>query len=131
MAATATASSFSKRAPSFSKRGPTSVSLSDRKVQQQKERFRLFTRVLLTYLKSKDPEMALEVKVIIRDCKARNVRKEKGFESVTASMRLRIKELVGEAHWRRAEHHLARYLANKEQRRSRSTGSEDFAATFL
>jgi predicted nucleic acid-binding OB-fold protein len=83
-------------------------------IRQRKDRFRLFTRVLLTYLKAKDPELQLQVRFIIKDCKAKHVRKVVGYESVTESMRRRIKLVVGENYWKRAEQHFLRYL-NKNQ----------------
>jgi hypothetical protein len=83
-------------------------------VRKQKDRFRLFIRVLLTYLKTNDAELQLQVRSIIKDCKAKHVRKVTGYESVTVSMKRRVKLVVGDNHWRRAEQHFLRYLKKKQ-----------------
>jgi hypothetical protein len=78
----------------------------------------MFTRVLMKYLEQKDPAMHAKAKLIIKDCAERNKRQERGYESVTASMRERLKELVGEQYWKRAESYLKHFL---EQRKPGST----------
>ena len=75
----------------------------EREMKKQKERFLIFTRVLLKYLENKDPALHGSVKAIIKDCAERNKRGERGYESVTASMRARLKEVVNEQYWSRAE----------------------------
>jgi hypothetical protein len=49
--------------------------------RKEKEKFLIFTRVLMKYLESKDPTLHLQVKDIVRDCANRNSRKEAGYES--------------------------------------------------
>ena len=111
--ATTTAIRNGEPGPSFPEAPSVNPSVATRTekdlIRQQKDRFRLFIRVLLTYLKSKDPELQLQVRAIIKDCKAKHVKKIKGYESVTAAMRRRIKLVVGEGNWRRAEQHFVRY----------------------
>ena len=72
-------------------------------MRRQKERFLMFTRVLMKYLETKDPALHQKVKAIIKDCAERNKRGEPGYESVTASMRSRLKRVVSESYWSRAE----------------------------
>jgi hypothetical protein len=81
--------------------------------KRQKEKFLMFARVLMKYLEQKDPAMHLQAKAIIKDCSERNKRREKGYESVTTSMRLRLHQVVGEAYWKRAESYLAHFLKEK------------------
>ena len=65
-----------------------------KEMRRQKERFLMFTRVLMKYLETKDPALNQKVKSIIRDCAERNKRGEPGYESVTACMRERLKQVV-------------------------------------
>lgn len=75
----------------------------DRELKKHKETFLLFTRVLIKYLEQKDPHVHQQVKAIIKDCAERNKRGEPGYESVTTSMRSRLKRVVSESYWARAE----------------------------
>ena len=55
----------------------------ERDLKKQKEKFLIFTRVLMKYLERKDPPLHLKVKAIIKECAERNRKKEPGYESVT------------------------------------------------
>jgi hypothetical protein len=83
--------------------------------RKQKEKFLIFTRVLMKYLEQKDPTLHLQVKDIIRDCAQRNSRKEAGYESVTAAMKRRLKEVVNDTYWERAEVYLEHFLKEKQE----------------
>lgn len=96
----------------------------EREMKKQKERFLIFTRVLLKYLEQKDPELHQRVKAIIKDCAERNKRSERGYESVTASMKARLKEVVNDNYWKRAEAYLNHFLQQKQ----RTTGTGSAAA---
>ena len=96
---------------------PTTSTLSKREQEemlQEREQFILFVRVLMKYLDTKDPAMHNKVKLIIKDCAARNKRQERGYESATASMRKQLKSVVSETYWKRAEKYLANFMAKKE-----------------
>jgi len=70
--------------------------------KQQRESFFRFSRVLLNYLAQKDNQMYVQAKINIKDCFERNKRKESGYESITESMKRRLKDLVGDHYWKRA-----------------------------
>jgi hypothetical protein len=70
------------------------------------------------YLEQKDPAVHQQVKAIIKDCAERNKRHERGYESVTASMKARLKEVVSETYWQRAEQYLKHFLQEKSKRSS-------------
>lgn len=70
----------------------------------------------MKYLETKDPPLHLKVKAIIKDCAERNKRQERGYESVTASMKTRLQQVVGDAYWKRAEAYLAHFLKEKERK---------------
>lgn len=71
-------------------------------VRRQKEKFLMFTKILLWYLEQKDSRLYIDVKAVIKDCNDRNKRQEPGYESVTAAMKYPIKELVGDHYWHKA-----------------------------
>lgn len=96
----------------------------EREVKKQKETFLLFTRVLIKYLEQKDPMVHQQVKAIIKDCAERNKRHEKGYESVTSSMRSRLKRVVSENYWQRAEAYLRQLLSQKKGGSSGGGGIE-------
>ena len=71
----------------------------------------MHARVLMKYLAKKDPAMYETAKQVIKECAARNKRGECGYESVTLAMEVRLRQLVGEPYWQRAETYLNRFLA--------------------
>lgn len=81
--------------------------------KEQKKRFLLFTRVLIKYLETRDPAVNAQVKAIVRDCVERNRRRDPGYESVTAAMKSRMKRVVSERYWNRAENYLYELLQTK------------------
>ena len=91
----------------------------------------MFTRVLIKYLEAKDPRMHAQAKNIIKDCADRNKRQEPGYESVTLSMRRRLKELVGDHYWKKAHDYLVHFMEQKKrqaaQMAGRSSGSTSAA----
>mmetsp|Transcript_40053 Transcript_40053/g.96654 ORF Transcript_40053/g.96654 Transcript_40053/m.96654 type:complete len:794 (+) Transcript_40053:78-2459(+) len=113
---------------SGSRTDPT-LAAREQEVRRQKERFLIFTRVLIKYLEQKDPNMHRQAKVIIKDCAERNKNKEPGYQSVTASMKTRLKELVGESYWRRAEVYLKHYLDQQKKNKSGAQGSSSSSST--
>jgi hypothetical protein len=74
--------------------------------RREEEKFDLFTKFLMKYLQQKDPAMHAQVTVIMKDCAKRNKRQEPGYESLTASMKKRLKEEVGENYWKQANFYL-------------------------
>ena len=86
----------------------------EKEAKQRRDKFLMFTRVLMKYLEQKDPEMHSRAKSVIRECADKNKNKEAGYESVTASMQARLRSTVGEAYWKRAESYLNHFLKQKE-----------------
>jgi hypothetical protein len=87
----------------------------EKEIRREKEKFLMFTRVLIKYLEQKDPPMHAQAKLIIKDCAERNKRQEPGYESVTASMKKRLKEKVGEHYWKKANDYLTHFLEQKKK----------------
>ena len=93
----------------------------EQEVKRQKEKFLMFTRVLIKYLEQKDKVMHSQAKSIIKDCAERNKRQEPGYESVTISMKRRLKELVGEHYWKKANDYLVHFIEQKKKQQSNLT----------
>lgn len=87
--------------------------------KKAKEQFLMFTRVLMKYLENKDPQMHSRAKHVIRECAEKNKKKELGFESVTASMKTRLRSTVGEQYWKRAESYLTHFQQKMAERKSK------------
>lgn len=87
--------------------------------RKQKDEFLIFTRVLMMYLEERDPALLRKVRAIIKDCSEKNRAKEPGYESVTDAMRSRLKEVVSEQYWKRAEVYLRHVLAPQSETASR------------
>ena len=99
--------------------------------KRAKETFLIFTRVLMKYLEQKDPPQHQKVQAIIKDCAERNRRQERGYESVTASMKTRLKEVVDEAYWKRAEAYLHHFLQQKAKTGGSSSLSKKSGSSAL
>lgn len=84
-----------------------------RETRREKDRFIVFTRVLVKYLEQTNPVLHGEVREIIRDCTERKDRKEPGYESITLAMKKRIRDVVSDACWNRAELYCERFLKEK------------------
>lgn len=82
-------------------------------VKKAKERFLLFTRVLVKYLEHKDPPLHARVKEIVTDCSERHERGE--YKSLTSVLHKRLKEVVSDAYWKRAEVYMKRFLKEREE----------------
>ena len=84
--------------------------ISRKEEMRRKQEFLNFSQVLLKYLEHKNKRMHSEAKVIIGECIDRNRKQERGYESVTAAMKRRLKDLVGEHYWERAKSHYYAHL---------------------
>ena len=100
----------------------------------RKENFEMFTQVLTKHLEQKDWVMYSQANSIIRDCTERNKQQEAGYENVTIPMESRLKELVGERHWKTANVHFFHSIEQKkkqasilnQQQREQSRGDSDY-----
>lgn len=79
----------------------------------RREKFLVFARILLKYLDRKDAALHGNVKHIIKDCTVKHLAKVHGYESVTLAMQQRIRHVVGDCYWKRAEAFLEHYLKEK------------------
>eukprot|EP00532_Pseudo-nitzschia_australis_P009247 CAMPEP_0168165526 /NCGR_PEP_ID=MMETSP0139_2-20121125/1535_1 /TAXON_ID=44445 /ORGANISM="Pseudo-nitzschia australis, Strain 10249 10 AB" /LENGTH=186 /DNA_ID=CAMNT_0008082651 /DNA_START=151 /DNA_END=711 /DNA_ORIENTATION=- len=89
---------------------PSDLLLEERR---RKQRFLVFARVLMLYLEKNDKDMHADAKLIIKDCAERHNRQEPEYESVTQSMKRRLKELVGDHYWKKAIDYLIQFIEQK------------------
>ncbi|KAG7366802.1 hypothetical protein IV203_029472 [Nitzschia inconspicua] len=89
--------------------------------RKQKEKFLMFTRVLIKYLEGKDRALHAKAKLVIKDCAERNKRGEPGYESVTMAMQRRLKDLVGETYWKKAQEFL--YYMHQKRKQAMEQGA--------
>jgi hypothetical protein len=84
--------------------------------QQKKRRFFIFTKVLTNFLKKKDPAVCKDAQAIIQECEQKQMRGDKGHESLFESLRAPLKEAVGTSYWREAKVCLNEAIAQQEKR---------------
>ena len=66
----------------------------------------MLVRVLIKYLEQKDEVLFRRARFCIKDCARRYQRGDPGYELVLVAMQRRLKDLVGETYWRRAQEFL-------------------------
>ena len=91
--------------------------------KHQKENLLMFLKVLIRYLEHKDPQMHRRALGLLREC-VRNQRGGAGnpggnplagpqTEGATRTMARRLRALVGERYWKKAEEYARHFLARK------------------
>lgn len=83
--------------------------------KQKKEQIVLLTHILLKYLQINDPDKHAEAKEIIRECNIKNQNNEKGYESLTAAVHVRLRQHVSEKIWSRANAYMQHHLQKREE----------------
>eukprot|EP00804_Cyclotella_cryptica_P014822 CCRYP_015024-RD/>CCRYP_015024-RD protein AED:0.11 eAED:0.13 QI:197/0.66/0.75/1/0.66/0.5/4/274/1066 len=92
--------------------------------QEEKERFMMFTRVLMKYLETRNKELHEKAKAQIKECYEKNKSGDPNFASLTKIMNARLHATVGEMYWKKATYYLEHFfLTKKEGDRSRSSSS--------
>ncbi|KAL7465634.1 hypothetical protein ACHAXS_005941 [Conticribra weissflogii] len=99
--------------------GTSSESASEADLEtrrKEKEQFLMFVRVLLKYLEQRDQELHAKAKKEVRECYEKNKAGDPNFASLTSSMKSRLRAVVGESYWKKAESFLHHFIARKEGR---------------
>ena len=89
--------------------------------KKEKERFLMFTRVLMKYLEQRDAAMHKKAKDQIKECYEKNKQGDPAFRSLPSSMMVRLRSTVGELYWKKAHNYLDHFL--KEGRKGGSSSS--------
>ena len=91
--------------------------LEQESTKEAKEDIQMLVRLLLKCLERKDELLSARAKSIIKYCAGRKMRQELGYEfGNTAPMERRLKELVGDHHWKRVYDYLDYYIAQEKRR---------------
>ena len=64
----------------------------------------------MKYLEQKDKSMCDKAKMVIRDCAKKNKMGDPNYTSLSASMQIHLKRLVGSVYWKKAEDYLSQFL---------------------
>jgi hypothetical protein len=73
---------------------------TEREQKKAKERFPMFTRVLMKYFENKDPNTHARAKQVIGQCAEKNKKKEHWIWNLSLqSMKTRLRATVGESYW--------------------------------
>ena len=70
------------------------------KERKEKERFLMFTRVLMKYLEQRDKTMHSQAKTQIKECYEKNKAGDPQYASLTTSMETRLRNTAGEVYWK-------------------------------
>ena len=87
-----------------------------RREMREREEFLTFARVLIKYLEQKNDGKRMHARAmgVIKECARRHKRREPGYENVIESMRLRLKEVVGDRDWWKVNNCLVRFVVSKQ-----------------
>mmetsp|Transcript_33034 Transcript_33034/g.78904 ORF Transcript_33034/g.78904 Transcript_33034/m.78904 type:complete len:873 (+) Transcript_33034:340-2958(+) len=99
------------------------VSVSE-KEKKEKEKFLMFTRVLMKYLEQRDQEMHTRAKAQIKECYEKNKQGDPNFKSLTTSMKARLKQTVGDVYWKKAHDYLDHFLKQKKGGQARQHSAQ-------
>ncbi|CAB9526125.1 expressed unknown protein [Seminavis robusta] len=98
---------------------PAAVPLGEDTLHEHNgEYYPVFAHILLRYLEAQNKGLCKVAKDIVNDCMQRNQRKEEGYESVTASVRAKVKTEIGDFYWRQAEVIYERYQQQQQQQQN-------------
>lgn len=133
--ASSTASTTSSQPMSLSQNSQTTPPMNaDERAaheRRQKETFQLFLKILVKVLKDKDPPMFNRVNTIMRECAERNKRHEPGYESVTASVKARLKAVVSNSYIEEAKRLTAKYQAQQRNQQQQQQQQQQAVPTQM
>ena len=94
---------------------PADIAKREEERKKAKERFLMFTKVLMKYLETRDPQLHSRAKLVIKECAERNKAKDPNYKSLTAAMQTRLRDCVGEFYWKKADDYLNHFLKTKKK----------------
>ena len=68
----------------------------------------------MKFLEKRDRRVFEEAQAVIRECEQRKERGEEGFESITDSLQVPLREVVGNTYWREARVQLDNFVQNNQ-----------------
>jgi len=81
-------------------------------------------QITIRYLEQRDLNMHVKAKAQIKECYEKNKIGDPNFRSLTLSIKTRLRQTVGEAHWKKAQEYLDGFLKHKQQTRLEDQSSK-------
>jgi len=85
--------------------------------KSEKERFLMFTKVLMKYLEQKNKAMHARAKAVIRDCAEKNKQGDPNYASLTRAMQKGLYETVGKEYWQKANDYLIHFMKQNKRKK--------------
>lgn len=102
------------------------VSSSSHHVEQSdlKKRIRnvMLLKALMRYLKREDPDMHRRAREVEKECCKKKKQNHPEYSSVSRAMNLRLREIVDDSYWHKAEKYVERYFQRKKKLQSTKRG---------
>lgn len=95
------------------------VEQSDR---EKKVRNVLLLKVLMRYLKREDSDMHKRADEVAKECSKKKKQNHPEYSSVSRAMHVRLREIVDDSYWHKAEKYVERYLKRKKKLQSTKRG---------
>ncbi|KAL7488843.1 hypothetical protein ACHAW6_014454 [Cyclotella cf. meneghiniana] len=92
--------------------------------KKEKEKFLMFTRVLMKYLEQRDKALHQKAKEQIRECYEKNKAGDPMFQPLTQSMKVRLRSTVGEVYWNKALIYLDQFFKAKKLKPKERDGQQ-------
>ena len=94
--------------------------------RSHRENFLVFTRILFKCLSDHpSAKVRVEAKQIIMDCTKRNRLGEPGFHPLINAIEVRLRHIIGDIHWHRAEQYLGHYMTFRRKGGVDATCADD------
>lgn len=93
--------------------------------QKGKQLFLMFAKVLMRYLKAKDISMYSKAKATIHECASKKDYSQNGYLPLSESMKLDLREVVGDYVWGKAKRYLEEILYVKIRSRGKALGTAE------
>eukprot|EP00567_Pseudictyota_dubia_P001627 CAMPEP_0197466700 /NCGR_PEP_ID=MMETSP1175-20131217/65187_1 /TAXON_ID=1003142 /ORGANISM="Triceratium dubium, Strain CCMP147" /LENGTH=950 /DNA_ID=CAMNT_0043002749 /DNA_START=1093 /DNA_END=3945 /DNA_ORIENTATION=- len=97
---------------------------TNRAHEAKREEKLFLTLVLMKYLEKKDSAMHSKAKAVIKECEERKKAGDAAYASLTNIMQTRLRQTVGEAHWKKAEDYLNHFLKQKLKQREQQQAKQ-------
>ena len=87
------------------------------KLQQQRLRFALFLKILFKRLQESDDKLLyVQAKMLVLSCSQRSRMGDMQYTPLVDAIEVRLRELVGEVHWRRAHGYMRYFISSRNPR---------------
>merc|ERR1712071_107594 len=99
--------------------------------KQQEKNVYIFMRILMKYLKRKDPNMHTRAKHLMKKCVKKNNAGDPAFSNLIQSMQTRLKQLVGPQYWKKTEGYLTQFLQQQYLKKQQEAAGNSYTFTAV